>query len=483
MTSGVARGERRRGGARARLRAAAPRRRRRAALQAQRPSHPRRRGRPRRGLQPGLARALHAARRRRRGGEPRRLPRDGRATAARSTSCAAAPDRVAPTASRRNGRGPSSSTSPAGSTTPPACAPGRGHARAPRRARAAAAALCLIHGYSRPEAARGARRQRPPDGEDHGRRHAQVALLTGDIADDWCRSRESLISAYALGLLEQGGERHAAAAAHLRQCSCLPALGQPATRAGRRPAADRASAPAGRDAGEGRRSGRRGRGRRRRPAPSPRAAEPVRRGRRRRRPRGRRDVGRRAAAVALVVLGASGALHGERAPPAGAAAGRRAAAGPGPPRASSGATAATPPPNDPPRRQASPPAPHDDHVRRGSRAAADGARTGPGDADRRLHPTGREGRPQARGRHRRRAGVRPRALTRAGARAARTPRAKLAGGNEAVARDRHTSPPRRSRPPPWSPSGGGRGAPPPAHPRMHGPANATHPSASPDVRA
>ena len=82
-----------------------------------------------------------------------------------------------------------------------------------------AAALCLIHGYTRPEAAAALghsprRMEKIMDGVMR-----KLARLTDDIADDWCRSRASLIAAYALGLLEEGGERHAAAVEHLRDCS------------------------------------------------------------------------------------------------------------------------------------------------------------------------------------------------------------------------------------------------------------------------
>jgi DNA-directed RNA polymerase specialized sigma24 family protein len=82
-----------------------------------------------------------------------------------------------------------------------------------------AAALCLIHGYTRPEAATalglsGRRMEKVMDGVTR-----KLAQLTGEIADDWCRSRASLIAAYALGVLEDGGERHEAAVEHLRDCS------------------------------------------------------------------------------------------------------------------------------------------------------------------------------------------------------------------------------------------------------------------------
>lgn len=83
-----------------------------------------------------------------------------------------------------------------------------------------AAALCLIHGYTRPEAATvlgesPKRMEKVMDGVQR-----KLAGLTADIAaDEWCRSRRSLIKAYALGLLEHGGERHAHASEHLAGCS------------------------------------------------------------------------------------------------------------------------------------------------------------------------------------------------------------------------------------------------------------------------
>jgi DNA-directed RNA polymerase specialized sigma24 family protein len=81
-----------------------------------------------------------------------------------------------------------------------------------------AAALCLIHGYTRPEAADllGESLKRMEKVMDGVQR--KLAGLTADI-DDWCHSRRSMIKAYALGLLEPGGERHAHATEHLAGCS------------------------------------------------------------------------------------------------------------------------------------------------------------------------------------------------------------------------------------------------------------------------
>lgn len=82
-----------------------------------------------------------------------------------------------------------------------------------------AAALCLIHGYSRPEAAGmlGESAKRMEKVMDAVQR--KLGGLTADIATgDWCRSRRSLIKAYALGLLEPDGARHTLATQHLGEC-------------------------------------------------------------------------------------------------------------------------------------------------------------------------------------------------------------------------------------------------------------------------
>lgn len=83
-----------------------------------------------------------------------------------------------------------------------------------------AASLCYVHGYTRPEAARmmgiGERRmQKLMD-----RVSKVVNRVTGEIRDGGrCEMRESLIKAYALGLLDEDGERYALAREHLRECA------------------------------------------------------------------------------------------------------------------------------------------------------------------------------------------------------------------------------------------------------------------------
>jgi len=85
---------------------------------------------------------------------------------------------------------------------------------------AAAATLCYFHGYTRAEAA-----------EALGVNDRQIQRLMdaaskkiGSIVEEikagaWCKSRESLIKAYALGILDPEGERHRMASAHLAECS------------------------------------------------------------------------------------------------------------------------------------------------------------------------------------------------------------------------------------------------------------------------
>jgi RNA polymerase sigma factor (sigma-70 family) len=83
-----------------------------------------------------------------------------------------------------------------------------------------AASLCYVHGYTRPEAARlmgiGERRmQKLMD-----RVSKVVNRVTGEIRSGGrCDMRESLIKAYALGLLDEDGERYAMAREHLRECA------------------------------------------------------------------------------------------------------------------------------------------------------------------------------------------------------------------------------------------------------------------------
>ena len=83
-----------------------------------------------------------------------------------------------------------------------------------------AASLCYVHGYTRPEAARlmgiGERRmQKLMD-----RVSKVVNRVTGEIRDGGrCDMRQSLIKAYALGLLDEDGERYAMAREHLSECA------------------------------------------------------------------------------------------------------------------------------------------------------------------------------------------------------------------------------------------------------------------------
>lgn len=83
-----------------------------------------------------------------------------------------------------------------------------------------AAALCYVHGYTRPEAARelGVRPRRFEKVMDSVSK--ELSGLVGDLrAGEWCDSRRSLISAYALGVLDSDGERYRLAVAHLEDCS------------------------------------------------------------------------------------------------------------------------------------------------------------------------------------------------------------------------------------------------------------------------
>lgn len=82
-----------------------------------------------------------------------------------------------------------------------------------------AAALCYLHGYSRPEAAAALglapkRMEKLMDGVS-----SKLGTLTTEIDDgDWCESRQSLMKAYAYGVLDPDGERYALARAHLEEC-------------------------------------------------------------------------------------------------------------------------------------------------------------------------------------------------------------------------------------------------------------------------
>ena len=82
-----------------------------------------------------------------------------------------------------------------------------------------AAALCYLHGYSRPEAAAALglapkRMEKLMDGVS-----GKLGTLTSEIDEgDWCETRQSLMKAYAYGVLDPDGERYALARAHLDEC-------------------------------------------------------------------------------------------------------------------------------------------------------------------------------------------------------------------------------------------------------------------------
>jgi hypothetical protein len=81
-------------------------------------------------------------------------------------------------------------------------------------------ALCYLAGYTRPQAAPvigvlPARMEKIMDGVSK-----TVGALAELIrADGWCRSRRSLISAYALGVVQPRSPRHRLADDHLRHCA------------------------------------------------------------------------------------------------------------------------------------------------------------------------------------------------------------------------------------------------------------------------
>ena len=89
-----------------------------------------------------------------------------------------------------------------------------------------AAALCYLHGYSRAEAARAMgiselRMRKLMDGRGPGRAGVSQKLgaLTQTIAaGEFCSDQDSLMRAFAFGMLEPGGERHRIALAHVRDC-------------------------------------------------------------------------------------------------------------------------------------------------------------------------------------------------------------------------------------------------------------------------
>ncbi len=82
-----------------------------------------------------------------------------------------------------------------------------------------AAALCYIHGYSRPEAAKvldvePKRMEKIMDAVSK-----KVGAFVRDIeAGAWCEARRSLMNAYAFGVLDKEGPRHRQAVEHLEGC-------------------------------------------------------------------------------------------------------------------------------------------------------------------------------------------------------------------------------------------------------------------------
>ncbi len=89
-----------------------------------------------------------------------------------------------------------------------------------------AAALCYLHGYSRAEAARQmgiseVRMRKLMEGRGAGRDGVsqKIGALVQTIgAGEFCSEQESLMRAYAFGVLDPDGERHRVALAHLRDC-------------------------------------------------------------------------------------------------------------------------------------------------------------------------------------------------------------------------------------------------------------------------
>ncbi len=83
-----------------------------------------------------------------------------------------------------------------------------------------AAALCYVYEYTRPEAARaiGVAPKRMEKIMDAVSK--KITPLLGEIRSGvWCEQHRSLMTAYALELLEPGGERHRLAREHLDGCS------------------------------------------------------------------------------------------------------------------------------------------------------------------------------------------------------------------------------------------------------------------------
>jgi DNA-directed RNA polymerase specialized sigma24 family protein len=89
-----------------------------------------------------------------------------------------------------------------------------------------AASLCYLQGLSRAEAAARlgiseARMRKLMEGAGHGRPgvSSKVSELLDTIkGEGWCEQQSSLMRAYAFGILDPDGERHALAVAHCREC-------------------------------------------------------------------------------------------------------------------------------------------------------------------------------------------------------------------------------------------------------------------------
>lgn len=84
---------------------------------------------------------------------------------------------------------------------------------------ARAAALCYVHGYTRPEAAKiiGVSPSRMEKLMDKVSK--VVRSLTAEIeAGAWCESQKSLMTAYAVNVLDPDGERYKLAVVHLNDC-------------------------------------------------------------------------------------------------------------------------------------------------------------------------------------------------------------------------------------------------------------------------
>lgn len=94
-----------------------------------------------------------------------------------------------------------------------------------------AASLCYLQGLSRAEAAirmgiSEARMRKLMEGAGAG--HPGVAGKVGELLDTikaggWCEQQASLMRAYAFGILDPDGDRHALAVAHCRECSACRA--------------------------------------------------------------------------------------------------------------------------------------------------------------------------------------------------------------------------------------------------------------------